>query len=96
MKLLRLYELISISPSTRKNKRYVAEFSDGSKTHFGDSRYDNYTIHKNEEKKRRYILRHSKEDWTDPKKAGTLSLYILWNKPTLEASVEDYIETFGL
>lgn len=89
-------ELVSISPSTRKNKKFVAEFSDGTKTHFGDKRYQDYTVHRDEERKRLYIARHKKEDWTDPQKAGTLSMYVLWNKPTLQESVIDYLDKFNL
>ena len=41
-----------IMKSTRKNKKYVAMFKNGTKIHFGDSRYDDYTSHKNIERKK--------------------------------------------
>lgn len=67
---------------------------------FGASGYKDYTQYsadEREEKKRAYIARHSvNEDWSDPTKAGTLSRYILWNKPTVVGSIEDFIKRFKL
>jgi hypothetical protein len=34
------------------------------------------------------------EDWTDPTRAGTLSRFVLWNKPTLRASIRSYRKRF--
>ena len=52
---------------------------------------------KADERKSLYYARHIKrEDWTKPMSAGTLSKYILWNKPTLKASIADYIKKFKL
>ena len=46
--------------------------------------------------KQRYIERHRRnENWNDPTTAGSLSLNILWNKPTLKASIADYKRRFG-
>lgn len=82
------------------NSRYTAVFSyhgKNKKVNFGDRRYDNYTIHKNDERKRLYLLRHSKnEDWNNPMTAGSLSRWILWNKKTLNESIDDYRKRFTL
>jgi hypothetical protein len=82
------------------NSRYTAVFSyhgKNKKVNFGDRRYDNYTIHKNDERKRLYLLRHSKnEDWNNPMSAGSLSRFMLWNKKTLNESIEDYKRRFSL
>lgn len=44
-----------------------------------------------------YLKRHAKnEDWDDPYSAGALSRWILWNKPTIEESLADYLERFNL
>jgi len=32
----------------------------------------------------------ARENWQNPMSAGSLSRYILWNKPTLRASIADY------
>ena len=56
-----------------------------------------FTKHKDEERKKNYIQRHEvNEDWTNPYKAGTLSRYILWNKPSLEDSIKDYKKRFNV
>jgi hypothetical protein len=57
-----------------------------------------FTKHKDVTRRQRYLARHGhmKEDWTDPVTAGALSRWILWNKPTLTASVADYKRRFHL
>ena len=86
-----------IMKSSRKNKKYMAMFKDGKVVHFGDTRYEDFTVHKDEERKRLYLLRHKKnEDWNNPYSAGSLSRYILWNKLTINDSVEDFKKRFNL
>ena len=90
-------KLLGIFKSDKPNKKYKAEFNDGSHTYFGSAGYEDYTTHKDIERKRRYIMRHkNNENWNDPKTAGALSRYILWNKETLKASIKDYKQRFGL
>ena len=67
------------------------------KIYFGAFGMSDMTKHKNEDRKNRYILRHKKrEDWNDLTKAGTYSRYILWNKPSLEESIEDMAKRFNV
>ena len=91
---------VKFSKSTKEGKKMTATFyKDGKKTkitHFGATGYEDYTTHKDEERKQRYIQRHSNENWNDFKSAGSLSRYILWNKPTLEASIKDNLKKFNL
>ena len=74
-------------------KRFEATFSDGSTTKFGQT---NTTIgtfidHKNEKLKTNYIKRHIRDLRTfDHKRAGYLSLFLLWNKPNLKDSIKDF------
>ena len=87
--------------STNKNKKMMAIFSkDGKKiktTHFGQKGASDYTIHKDNERKQRYINRHKKrENWNNPMSAGSLSRYILWNKKTIKNSIKDYKKRFNL
>ena len=92
-----MVKLVSIKPSTREGKKLMATFDDGTKTHFGAIGYEDFTTHKDEERKKRYIARHSaQESFTDPKAASTLARYILWNKPTLASSVSDYKKRFNV
>ena len=91
---------VEIKKSTRSGKKMMAVFYDGDKKvktiHFGDSNYSDYTIHKDEARRQRYIDRHkSSEDWNNAMTAGTLSLYVLWSKPTISASIAAYKKKFG-
>ena len=57
-----------------------------------DYNYQDYTTHKDNERKQRYIDRHRKnESWGKDgvDTAGFYSKHILWNKPTAQASVAD-------
>ena len=57
--------------------------------------YEDFTTHGDEERKERYIKRHDKrEDFQNPITAGSLSRYLLWNKPTIEDSLKDYLKRF--
>lgn len=94
------YKLISIKKSDKSDKKLAATFENidtGRKrvTNFGAAGYSDYTIHKDKARKARYIARHSaNENFEDPITAGALSLWILWNKPTLKASIESYKKHF--
>jgi hypothetical protein len=64
-------------------------------THFGASGYEDYTTYGDIQHKMNYIARYKdKKDWKDYKSSGSLAYYILWNKPTLTASIEDYMNRF--
>ena len=86
---------IVITKSKTKDKKYDA-IIDGKKTiHFGAKGYSDFTIHKDEERKDRYINRHKRtENWNDPKTAGFYAKNILWNKKSVKASVEDTNKRF--
>jgi len=91
-----------IEKGTGKNKKWKAIFYDdeGKKiktVQFGSKGMSDFTIHKDKERKQRYLDRHRKrENWNDPMTAGALSRWILWNKPTLEASIKDFKKRFKL
>ncbi len=93
---------VIISDSTNPKKKLMATFYDneGKKiktTHFGQAGADDYTITKDKEQRTRYRNRHKKDlDTNDYKKAGYLSFYLLWNKPTLTESIKDYKKRFNL
>ena len=50
----------SLDYSTRKNNKYVATLPGGKKIHFGSSKYPGYLIHKDKERKERYLARAKK------------------------------------
>ena len=93
---------VEIKPSTQKTKKLMAIFYDdnGKKiktTHFGAKGMSDFTIHKDKERKERYLDRHRKrENWNAPMTAGALSRWLLWNKPTLQGSIRDYKKRFKL
>ena len=76
-------------------KKWRAIFENGKTTDFGHLAYEDYTDHKDEQRKTRYLNRHRKnENWNDPYSAGALSRWILWNEPTIEKSLKDYRRRF--
>jgi|TARA_R110001583_G_scaffold176630_1_gene331395 hypothetical protein len=99
---------VEIKKSNQSNKKLMAIFYDNDNkkvktTHFGSASNKDFTIYSKESKKladdrkRLYLERHKKnEDWNDFKSAGSLSRYILWNKPTIEASKKSYVNRFNL
>ncbi len=95
---------VVLQPSTRKNKKFEVILPDGTdgvsaykSIHFGDSRYSDFTQHKDEERKNAYIIRHAKrENWEDPYTSGFWSRWLLWNKPTLVGSIRDIKKQFNI
>ena len=81
---------VVISKSDNKNKKMKAVI-DGKKTiHFGSAGMSDYSIHKDPERKQRYLDRHkSRENWNDHTTAGFFSRWITWNKPTITESIKD-------
>lgn len=81
-------------------KKYEITFKKNGKIYtrkFGAQGMSDFTIHKDRERRERYISRHKKDLKTgDPMKPGYLSMYILWNKPTLKASLADYKRRLGV
>ena len=89
---------VVIKASTNPKKKLMAIFSDPKKTiHFGAAGASDFTINKDEDRKKLYLDRHRKnEDWSNPRTAGALSRWILWNKPTRRASISDFKRRFSL
>jgi hypothetical protein len=94
--------LKTIRRSHRKEKKWDAVFlTDDGKTKtvpFGQRGYSDFTKHKDVTRRARYLKRHSGmgEHWDDPTTPGALSKWILWNKPTLKASISDFKKRFDL
>ena len=88
---------MKIIKSPISSKKYRAIFDNNKHVDFGAAGYDDYLLTGNEVKKKAYLARHRvNENWNDPYTAGTLSRYILWNKKTLQESINDYKKRFGL
>jgi hypothetical protein len=88
---------VVITKSNKPDKKFKAVINNSKTVHFGQSGASDMTQHKDEERKSRYIQRHKKnEQWgsTGFKTAGFYSKHILWNKPSLTASVKDVNDKF--
>ena len=76
-----------------KDKRFIAYFSDGTKTKFGltNPKAGTYIDNKDKTLRRNYIKRHMRDLKTNNyQRAGYLSMFILWNKETLNDSIKDF------
>ena len=77
-----------LSNSGRAAKQYKVRV--GNKTiHFGAAGYEDFTTHKDEKRKARYLARHKNENWDDPETAGFWARHLLWNKETIKDSIAD-------
>ena len=79
---------IVITPSTKSDKKFTAKIDDKKTIHFGDSRYQDFTITKDDKKKKAYLARHKHDNYNNPLFAGFYSTNLLWNKPTLKESIQ--------
>src|SRR6056300_784780 len=87
-------KFIKLIKSKDKKTKYTAIFMNRQtnklkQIKFGAYNYSDFTKHKDNERKQRYIARHSKmgEDWTNPLTRGYWSRWLLWNLPTIKASL---------
>jgi len=90
-----------IEKGTAKKKLKAIFYDDKGKriktVQFGSKGMSDFTINKDKERKQRYLDRHRKrENWNDPMTAGALSRWLLWNRPTLRASISDFKKRFNL
>ena len=107
---MKLVKIIS-SGRKGKKLMAIFKRDDGSekKVHFGAKGMRDYTrindrkssfyIKDKEERekvKSAYIARHRKENWSSPDTPGTLSKYILWNLPSMAASIKMFKKRFGV
>ena len=85
--------IIKLEPSD--NKKYKATFDDNSVVFFGAKDYEDYTIHKDYNRKIRYMQRHQYyyTMTKDIKAPSILSLFILWNFTSLKKSMDYYNKT---
>jgi hypothetical protein len=78
----------------------IFEYPDGhtKAVPFGQKGYSDFTKHKDVTRRARYLKRHSGmgESWNKPDTPGALAKWVLWNKPTLKASVSDFKKRFNL
>ena len=85
---------VVIIKSAKKNNKRI----DGSKAiSFGQKGASDFTKHGNTYRKDQCIDRHkAREYWTKSgvKAAGWMGKHVLWNKPTIQASIDDINKKF--
>ena len=90
---------IVLTKSKKKDKKYDAVI-DGKKTiSFGQAGASDFTHHKDEQRKLRYINRHkNNENWNKSgiDTAGFWSKWLLWNLPTIKQSYDDIKKRFNI
>jgi len=81
---INLYGAKKLEYSNNMNKKYVVTYKNN-KIHFGDTRYEDYLIHKDKNRRNRYRKRTSKikdKDgnltYKDPNSANFWSYHLLW------------------
>jgi hypothetical protein len=89
---------IKLSKSKDGVHKMTAEFPDGSRVHFGRRGYSDYTMHRDKERMKRYLVRHRKrENWrrSGDKSAGFWSRWVLWSEPSLQAAIKRTQQVLG-
>ena len=98
--MVKKYDEVKITESDRDKKYKAVFYLEGNKKktlHFGAKGMSDYTKNKDEKRKARYLARHKvRENWNVPDTSGSLSRWILWNKPSYKESVSDYKKRFKL
>lgn len=89
------------SPIDGKKWRVYLVNEEGRERHvdFGATGYEDYTQHQDPKRKALYMLRHkAREDWSKSGvfTAGFWSRWLLWNRSSVRASLEDVKSRFGL
>jgi len=84
-------------PATDGKHKYYIITESGKIIKFGAKGYSDYTIHKDEARRLRYVARHeNNENWTKSgiNTAGFWSKHLLWNKKTISESYKYIKDNF--
>ena len=82
--------IISILPSDKKGKKWMAKVDATNQTiYFGQAGAEDFTTHKDELKRKRWIARHKVEPWKPEVNLtpAWLSRYLLWEKDDMNAAL---------
>tara|TARA_Y100000361_G_scaffold136064_1_gene136441 strand:- start:86 stop:421 length:336 start_codon:yes stop_codon:yes gene_type:complete len=93
------YMVTFINPKSKREK--VVHFGQNSARDFSliNSKNSKFYLANKEDRekvKSNYRSRHRNDNINDPYSAGSLSWWLLWNKPTLSASIKDYEKKFNI
>ena len=89
---------MQLERATDGKHKWVAVFDDGKRVPFGAKGYQDYTQHKDRLRRANYLRRHrSRESWSNPRTAGSLSRWILWGDSTsLDANLRAFRRRFSV
>lgn len=91
--------MYTLGKSSRKEKKWSIILPDNKVIHFGSSAHSDYTIHKDSDRRNRYLARHKKkENWREDgmDTAGFWSRWLLWNEDSLPKSIKSTERKFGI
>jgi hypothetical protein len=78
--------------------KFMVVFPESKVVRFGRKGYSDYTIHKDKERMKRYLVRHAKrESWGKNGRysAGFWSRWLLWSKPNFSAALRQTEKVLG-
>jgi len=70
--------IVSLAPSTRKDKKWTATLANGKRVHFGGKGYTDFTLNATMKQRDAYRARHRSGKSAALDTADALSYYILW------------------
>ena len=97
-----MIKYIQLLKSKKEEKRFEAKFFDINKNkiksiNFGLKNGSTFIDHKDTKIKDAWIARHQvRGTFNNPLTPSSLAYHLLWNKPTLSASYNDYLKKFSL
>lgn len=83
--------------SDKPEKKYFIVTNTNKKVYFGQAGAEDFTTHRDEERRQRYITRHkSREDWTKNgiNSAGFWSYHYLWHYPTKKEAYNNILNKY--
>jgi hypothetical protein len=89
-----------LSPSHLDTKKWKIETPEGKIVNFGAVGYEDYTMHKDPERMKRYVARHSRGGETHTRSgintAGFWSRWLLWSQPSMTKAISYVENKFGI
>ncbi len=87
--------------SSNPKKKFMVKFLNQTTNkintiHFGSAGMSDYTLNKDDRRKKLYQSRHQNDNINDLNYAGAWSMNLLWSKPTLEESIRDMEKRFKI
>ena len=101
-------KLEKVIKSDAKNKKFTAIFcmckgeskccdKEKKKVHFGDNRYEDYTMHKDTKRRENYRSRHASGKNAKADTPNALAYHILWGDSTsLQENIKSFKKKFNL